>query len=146
MPTDLPIARAPRRDEVRYTTALAALGAWTMTVPYVGQVLGLGVDVASRVEVVDHVVPGAVVAVAGLALAQLARQRPLLQAPPAVLASGVCCLAGFWVLVTHVPLIVDAAHSREPWPAAIWHTSEALPLLALAVWSVARATADPDRP
>ncbi len=136
---------ASRPAEVRGTAALALLGAWTIVVPYLATALGLEVKVSSLVEVVDHVVPGALVAVAGVYLTMLARRRSLAGAQSALLAGGVCFLAGFWVLSTHVPLLADASRSRVSWGAAIWHFSTALPVLVLALWCVFRSSsADPD--
>jgi len=135
-----------RPVEVRGTTALAVLGVWTIVVPYLARVLGLEVKVASRVEVVDHVVTGALVAAAGLYLVMLARRRSLAGAPSALLAAGVCFLAGFWVLSTHVPLLADAARSRVSWGAALWHFSTALPIVLISLWCVLRSSAaEPDR-
>lgn len=123
-----------RRDEARSTTALALLGAWTIVVPYLAVPLGLEVKVESLVEVVDHVIPGALVAGAGLYLTMLARRRSLAGAQTALLAAAVCFLAGFWVLATHVPLLADAGRSKEPWDAALWHASTALPIVVISLW------------
>lgn len=137
---------APQPVEVRGTVALAALGAWTIVVPYLATLLGLEVDVPSLVEVVDHVIPGAVVAGAGFYLVTLARRRGLAGAQSALLAGGVCFLAGFWVLATHAPLLVEATRSSVPWSAALWHSATALPVVALALWCVLRSTpAEPER-
>ncbi len=129
----------PRQAQVAAT--LAALGAWSIVVPALGHVLGLGVDVATRVEVVDHVVPGAVVTAAATSLTVLARRRSLARSPPALVASGACFLAGFWMLVTHIPLVADAAQGREPWGAALWHATAATPVVILSAWCVLVATA-----
>lgn len=133
-----PVLR-PRQAQV--TATLAALGAWSIVVPALGHALGLGVDVAGRVEIVDHVLPGAVVAVAATRLTVLARRRSLTGSPGALVASGACFLAGFWMLVTHVPLVADAARGREPWGAALWHATAAAPVVILAAWCVLVATA-----
>ena len=136
----LPLPSRPA--EVRGTTLLAAIGAWTIVVPYLGQALGLEVPVAAPVEVVDHVVPGAIVVAAGLFLAARARRHALASDRVAVLAAGVTFLAGFWVLATHVPLIADAARSDQPWDAAIWHSISAVPIVVLAAWCVLRSLPD----
>jgi hypothetical protein len=94
----------------------------------------LGVAVAPRVEVVDHVVPGAVVAATAAWMAWLARRAPLAGRAPGLVGGGICFLAGFWVLATHVPLLADAARGSERWGAALWHASAALPLLVLSLW------------
>ncbi len=120
--------------EVRRALALAVLGAWTIVVPYLDAAFGLEVDVAQRVEVVDHVIPGAVAAVVGATLALLGRGKALAGRPAAVVGGGVSALAGFWVLATHAPLVGDAARADEAWGAALWHVSTALPLLVVSVW------------
>ncbi len=138
---------ASRSVEVRGTIALALLGAWTIVIPYLGRALGLEVKVPARVEVVDHVIPGALVAMAALYLIMLARRTSLAGAQTALLAGGVCFLAGFWVLSTHVPLLADAAGSSSAsWAAALWHSSTAVPIVVLALWFVLRSSsADPGR-
>lgn len=54
------------------------------------------------------------------------------------IGGGICFLAGFWVLATHVPLIADAAHGKAAWGSALWHASTALPIVVLALWTVVR--------
>lgn len=144
MGTDAPsVSAAARPVEAQRAAVLAAIGAWTATVPYLGEALGLVVEVAARVEVVDHVVPGALVVASGLYLHRLARQGALSGRPTALLASGVAFLAGVWVLATHVPLFGDAARTDVSWEAAIWHSLAALPIVALAAWFVLRSVPDP---
>lgn len=139
-----PLPPASQPVEARLTAILAAIGAWTIVVPYLGKALDLAVRVPARVEFVDHVVPGAIVVATGLYLTVLARRRALTGDRFALLASGLAFLAGFWVLSTHAPLIADAARSdQQPWDAAIWHSIAAVPIVALALWCVLRATRDP---
>ena len=140
------LSPAPRPVEIRGTVALAALGAWTILVPYLAKPLDLEVKVSSLVEVVDHVIPGALVAGAGFYLVSLARRRGLAGAPSALLAGAVCFLAGFWVLATHAPLLVEAGRASVSWSAALWHSSTAVPVVILALWCVLRSTpAEPGR-
>jgi predicted membrane channel-forming protein YqfA (hemolysin III family) len=137
------LALDSRPAEVRGAVVLAAIGAWTAVVPYLGRALGLDVNVKAIVEVVDHVIPGAFIVVAALYLHRLARRGTLSGASPALFASGVAFLAGFWVLATHVPLLADAAASKLPWEAAIWHSIVALPVVGLACWFVLRSIPAP---
>lgn len=137
------VALACRPAEVRGAAVLAAIGGWTAVVPYAGRALGLGVNVAAIVEVVDHVIPGAFIVAAALYLRRLSRRGRLSGTSSALLASGVAFLAGFWVLATHVPLLADASKSKIPWEAAIWHSITALPVVALAMWFVRRSIPDP---
>jgi len=120
----------------RTGTALLALGAWTVAIPYIARPLGLGVDVASRIEIVDHVVPGALVAGLG---AWLARRPPQAPGMADLVAAGVCFLAGFWVLATHVPLVADAARGSESWGAAVWHASTAPVIVVLTLITIFRS-------
>lgn len=137
------VALTSRPREVQRATLLAAIGAWTAVVPFIGNALGLDVNVRTRVEIVDHTIPGLIVVAAALYLRTLAGRRALAGESPALFAAGVCFLAGFWVFATHVPLVNDAANSRLPWDAAIWHSIAALPVVALAVWFVLRSIPDP---
>jgi hypothetical protein len=115
--------------------ALAALGAWTIVVPYLGRAIGLAVNVASKVEIVDHVLPGTVVLVIGTYLAVNAyRETP--GALNRAIGGGLCFLAGFWVLATHVPLVVDAARGTESWGPTLWHAITAVPVVLLSLWIV----------
>jgi hypothetical protein len=128
---------AATRGEVRRSAALAVLGAWTIVVPYLGRAVGLGVSVASRVEVVDHVVPGTLIAATGMYLA-VGSYRGAAPGWSRLIGGGVCFLAGFWVLATHVPLISQAIEGKAAWEAALWHASTAIPLVALSLWIVLR--------
>jgi hypothetical protein len=134
---------APHPTERRGTATLAAIGAWTVIVPFLGNALGLEVNVATIVEVVDHVIPGAIVLAVGLLLHARARRGPLASDRTALLVAGIGFLAGFWVLATHLPLVGDAARSELPWDAAIWHTIAALPIVGLALWCVVRSLPAP---
>jgi len=141
MSTNLPLASRPA--EVRSAATLAAIGAWTIIVPYLGDALGLGVTVPPRVEVVDHTVPGVLVVATGLYLHRLARRQTLAGQRFALPAAGVCFLAGFWVLVTHIPLLGDAATADQPWGPAIWHSIAALPVVGVGFWCALRASSNP---
>ena len=129
----------PRMTDVQCAGWLAGIGAWNMAVPFIGDVLGLDVNVRTKVEVVDHVVPGLLIALSAGYLLVLARRGPWSAQRPALFASGLAFLAGFWVLATHVPLIADAADGTMDWGAAIWHTIASLPIVALALVCVVRS-------
>jgi hypothetical protein len=143
MSSDTSLAMTSRPTEVRAAAVLAGIGAWTVVVPYLGNALGLDVNVRSLVEVVDHVIPGLLILVAGLYLRRLAARGRLAGEPTALIASGVAFLAGFWVFATHVPLLADASRSDLPWDAAIWHSVAGLPAAGLACWFVVRSIPDP---
>src|SRR5436190_6325485 len=140
MSTGLSASLPSRPQEARAAAALVAIAAWTIAVPYVGRAIGLVVAVPARVEVVDHVIPGVVVLAAGLYLHRIARRHALAGERFALLLAGVCFLAGFWVLVTHLPLIGDAATADQPWDAALWHSITGVPLAGVALWCVLLAT------
>lgn len=110
--------------------ALALLGGWSIAVPYVDGALGLRVDVVQKVEVVDHVVPGAIVVAA---LAAMALRRPA-RGSVWVLAPCVAFLAGFWMTSTHVPLVLQAADGEAPWGGALFHTSPGPAVAVLSLW------------
>ncbi len=139
MSSDAQPILASRPTEVRVSTWLAAIAAWTIVVPYIGQAIGLEVPVRGIVEVVDHVVPGALATAAALYLRGRARRGALAGDRTALPASGVAFLSGFWVLATHLPLVLDAARTDQPWDAAIWHSITGLPIVALAAWCVVRS-------
>jgi len=143
MSSDASAAFAARPREAQWAAILAATGAWTAIVPYLGKALGLVVNVPSRVEFVDHVVPGAIIVATGLYMHRLAGRRALAGERNALFAAGLSFLAGFWVLATHVPLLQDASEALASWEAAIWHSIAALPIVVLGGWFVLRSIPDP---
>jgi len=138
--TGVPSQPAHRTEVIR-AGVLAALGAWTIVVPYLGHVIGLEVDVASKVEVIDHVVPGVLIAVIAGALAVRARSGRTAGTAD-LLGAGACFLAGFWVLATHVPLLIDAGQGQQGWGTALWHFSTSLPIVLVAMWIFLRQSED----
>jgi hypothetical protein len=143
MSSEVSLAVRSSPTEVRAAGVLAAMGAWTVVVPYLGRAHGLDVNVTALVAIVDHVIPGLLVVAAALVLRKLARRGPLAGESGALVASGVAFLAGFWVFATHVPLLADAARSTLPWEAAIWHSVAGLPVAGLACWFVVRSIPEP---
>ncbi|MGH2841536.1 MAG: hypothetical protein ACRDKY_12010 [Solirubrobacteraceae bacterium] len=142
MNSNPPLTLAANAHEAQRALMLAAIGAWTAIVPYLARALGLEVNVPALVEVVDHVVPGAVVVAAGLYLHRAARRRTLARERFALPAAGVAFLAGFWGLATHVPLLQDASRSDVTWEAALFHFAAALPIVLLAGWFLLRSIPD----
>jgi hypothetical protein len=128
--------------ERRRAWALCALGAWTIAVPYLGLALGIHVDVARRVEIVDHVIPGVVLTGIGVFLAARA-DIDAAKESPAIFAGCVAFLAGFWVLATHISLIGDAVSGKVSWGAALWHAISAPLIVLLALWIIQRPRIEP---
>ena len=118
---------------------LCALGAWTIGVPFLGRAIGLVVNVRVDVEVVDHVLPGTVVALFAGYLAIRARGGGTPE-PRRTVCSCFCFLAGFWVLATHVPLIHQAIQGKAGWGPTLWHVSTAPPIVVLSLWSVLKSS------
>lgn len=108
--------------------AVGALGAWSVAVPYVGRALGLEVNVAPSLEVIDHVVPGAVaVACAGFSYLKL-RDGSATRSLAYLIAVGVSLLAGLWITTTHLPLLAAANRGSVQWGPALWHSLPGLPM------------------
>lgn len=129
---------APR--EARLVHALLGLAAWAVAVPWLGRALGLELDVSTRLEVIDHVVPGVLILACGATILA----RPGGAAPgslPWLVASAAASLAGLWIVTTHVPLLPQALDGEAPWGAALLHLSAGLPIV-VAVWMLLL----PDRP
>jgi hypothetical protein len=42
-------------------------------------------------------------------------------------------LAGFWMMATHVPLVLQATRGEAPWDATIYHSLPGLAVLVLGV-------------
>lgn len=120
---------------VRWAAALAGLAVWAAAVPWLAEAVGLGLDVPTRLEVADHVVPGVVTLVAVALLAVLGGR------PGSTVWLGVgsvAFLAGLWSTSTHVPLIFDASQGATPWGAALLHFSAGPPILVLGLGMLLR--------
>ena len=136
--TSLPSSH--RSGRAGLAVVLAAAG-WAILVPYLGPAWELTARVPTRVEVVDHVVPGALAAIA--AAVGLARRGRAGRASPDMVvlaASTLAVLAGFWATVTHVPVLPVAAAGEISWPAALLHVSAGPPLLAASLVLLLRET------
>ena len=131
---DQPRGVAGRRPGGLRPALLAAAGAWAMVPPYLGPAIGLDLDVAARVEVVDHVVPGAVALAASAAILALGRRGRGPESLPGLVAAGAAFLAGFWITSTHVPLPIEAAEGTTGWGPALLHFSAGPPVVALSLW------------
>ena len=119
--------------------ALAALAVWAIAVPWVARAVGLPLDVATRLEVIDHVVPGFVV----LACAGLLRYAGLDEGSGDLLrlaVIGLAFLAGLWITATHAPLLPEAIDGISPWGAALLHLSAGPPVTLMALWMLLAAT------
>ncbi len=110
------------------------VGLWAIIPPYVD---AFGVlDVESRVEFADHVVPGiAVLAMAALAYLLLRSPQP----SPLLLfvAGATITLAGFWMVATHLPLVSQARRGQAPWGAVLWHSLPGVGVILVgAIWTL----------
>ena len=121
---------------------LTLLGIWSVLPPYVGPLLGLELNVAADVEVVDHVVPGVLVALcAGLAALLVRRDGSAQAGAPVLALTSVSFLAGLWQVATHVPLVLEGGGSETPWDAVTLHSSPGPAILAIALWLILRTPA-----
>ena len=110
--------------------------------PYLGPAWELTASVPARVEIVDHVIPGALAALAAaLCLARRGRGGPTAAPDAAVVAaSALALLAGFWTTATHVPVLPVAADGQLSWPAALLHASAGPPMLVASLFLLLRET------
>ncbi len=126
----------PASVQTRWTIALVGLAAWAIAVPWLGEAVGLELDVATRLEIADHVIPGVVMLAAAALLA--ARGDP----PGSTVwlgVGGVAFLTGLWITATHVSLIPNALEGIAPWGPALLHLSPGPPILLLGVWMLVRS-------
>lgn len=123
----------------RTTLPLAglALGLWAALPPYVGPSMPLD----PVVEVVDHVVPSVLIlAVSAAALAERVRAATTVMFVGGLLVA----LAGFWMVATHVPLLVQAAQGLVSWTPAVWHFAPGLAVVVFGgLWAL-RHGQDPE--
>lgn len=126
----------PASFQARWAAALVGLAAWAIAVPWLAAAVGLELDVAARLEIADHVIPGLVM-LAGAALLAIRGSPP---GSTAWLGAGaVAFLTGLWITATHVPLIPDAVEGVAPWGAALLHLSAGPPILVLGVCMLLRS-------
>ena len=138
-------SRAPSRAQLRWETALGVLGLWSVAVPFMATALGMHLDVALRLEIADHVLPGILIAGA-VAVLVLTRRAGHVSAWIAPMALGIAFLGGLWITATHVPLMLEAADGRPqaPWDASIFHSLWGPPITAIALWLLWRELAAAD--
>jgi predicted membrane channel-forming protein YqfA (hemolysin III family) len=122
--------------QTRWATAVAGLAAWTIAVPWLAEAIGLTLDVATRLEIADHVVPGVLVLV-GVALLVTRGSPPGNKV--SLYVGGVVFLSGLWITATHTPLIFDAVEGMARWDAALLHLSAGPPITALGGWMLLRS-------
>ena len=117
----------------RRALALGGLAAWAIAVPWLARAIGLELEVATRLEVIDHVLPGLIV----LACCA-AHLHPRSTGPPGSLRRlaviGTAALAGFWITVTHAPLVGEALDGIADWGPALLHLSAGPPVTVVALW------------
>lgn len=122
----------PERSRLPFLGLL--IGVWAILPPYLVAFGELNVE--SRKEIADHVVPGiAVLAVSVLGYLVMRSAGPsqfLL-----FVGGGVIALSGFWMLATHVGLVSQARQNIVPWGAVAWHglPGAAVTLLGVA-WTI----------
>ena len=104
-----------------------------MAVPWIARALGLELDVPTRLEIVDHVVPGVIVLGCCAVLTHPATAAPLKGLLPLTVL-GLASLAGFWITATHAVLVPEAIDGVAPWGAALLHLSAGPPVTVLALW------------
>lgn len=132
-----PRARGRRRERPAakpvgsLVEAMAALGAWSIVIPWVGPAFGYAPESVLRLEIADHVVPGIVL------LVLAARCLPLLvdgrldgwaQMP---ITAALFLVTGLWMTAAHLPLLVQAAHHVRSWNLAFFHSSAGLATLGV---------------
>ena len=126
----------PASSQARWAIGLASLAVWAVAVPWLAASIGLELDVATRLEIADHVIPGVVMLVGAAILA--VRGGP----PGSVVwigAGAVAFLTGLWITATHVPLVPAALEGVAPWGAALLHLSAGPPILGLGLWMLVRS-------
>ena len=117
----------------RWLIGLAVLAAWSIVPPYLGPLIGLELDVASSVEVVDHVLPG-VSAIAAALLARSEVRRGNDDSVRVLTALGICVLAGLFQSVTHFTLVLDAGGPLQPVDSVVLHASPGPVLMGMSLW------------
>jgi hypothetical protein len=108
-----------------FSVALAVFGVLDAIAPYVSTALGLHLSTLPLNEVVDHVVPGAIVI--AVAWVSIIRGRRSLA------GSLLALVAGVWMVATHVPLLVQAGQGLVPLQTALLHSIPGILVLLTAL-------------
>ena len=102
---------------------LGTLGVLSMLPPYLGPPLGLELDVASNVELVDHVVAGGTVVICSFLAAWLLRTGRITAESPVLMgAVALAVLGAVWQTTSHVPLVLDGGGPLTPWGTVLFHS------------------------
>lgn len=117
---------------------LTAVAAWSIVPPYLGEAVGLTLDVPASTETIDHTIPGMTAVIASICALVLARRgEPDSVGVFALLAVG--ALAGLFQTVSHVSLVLDAGGPLQPVGAVALHASPGPVLLGLSLWLLLRS-------
>lgn len=111
------------------------VGLWAFLPVYTGPEL----NVAQRVEIADHLIPGLVVLTACAAALALRLQATVL-----LVAGMAVALAGFWMTATHLPLVVQATDGQVPWTSAFYHTLPGLAVMGVGLVWILRPEPPPE--
>lgn len=117
--------------------ALLPLAVWLAATPFVGPTLGFDLNVTLQLEIIDHLVPGVVVAAAATAALAL-RSRPYANWA-FLIAAGAATLAALFSTSTHVPLLGQAAQGVVPWGTAWFHTLPGMVVMVVALLALVPA-------
>ncbi|MGH7687498.1 MAG: hypothetical protein ACREN2_11880 [Candidatus Dormibacteria bacterium] len=97
-----------------FSIALVVFGVLDAVAPYASTALGQPLNTLPLNEVIDHVVPGAlVIGVAWFSLIQGRRS---------LVGSLLAVVAGTWMVATHIPLLVQAGQGLVPVETALLHS------------------------
>ena len=138
---DQPAAPTAATNLERALVALVAVALWSIVPPYLGPVLGFELDVSSKVEVIDHVVPGVSAAIAACIALSYAR-RGQTDGVAMLAALGVCVLAGLFQSVSHLTLVLNAGGPQQPVDSVVWHATPGPVLLVLSLVLLLRPPAE----
>lgn len=129
-------AAKPPRDIRRMLPVIGLAVAFWATLP---QYSGPALNTEASKEIADHIIPAIVVAIA--CLVALTNRKKAGDGPSLVQFSAamVALLAGFWMVATHIPLVVQAFGGDAPWPGTIYHASAAFATMGFGLmWAVTR--------
>lgn len=129
--------RADPAPPVRSLPVLPLLGLAVALWGALPRFIDTGLRTLDRVEVVIHVVPGAVVLIVSVLSLAVAR-RSAKPGPFLFVAGLVVLLTGLFMFSSHVPLVMQATRDEAPWGGTVFHTSSALAVLGLGLlWATA---------
>ncbi len=114
---------------------LATLGLLVAACATLPVLVGPHLNVAHAVEVADHLIPGLILLAVSVVVLMVNRASPI-SGMSMLVAGLIIDLASLWMVVTHIPLVTQAARDEAPWAGTLYHSASAVAVMVFGlVWT-----------